>query len=276
MAQSANCKIINNKITASETRESASANGIHLWYCKEIQIENNRIDGHRDGIYLEFVENSKITNNVSRHNLRYGLHFMFSDRCEYTSNHFFDNGAGVAVMYTKNIIMNNNIFEKNWGSASYGILLKEITDSAIDNNRFIKNSIGIYAESSNRIKVQNNTFEQNGWAVKIMGNCLDNHFRHNNFLANTFDVATNTKHNFNSFRENYWDNYNGYDLDHDNFGDVPYKPVSLFSYMVEQNEPVLILMRTFFVDLLNIAEKVVPVITPETLQDNKPLMRRLQ
>jgi nitrous oxidase accessory protein len=275
LARSSDCKIINNQIISDARRETTSGNGIHLWYCKNITVEGNNINSHRDGIYFEFVEDSFIKNNLSENNLRYGLHFMFSNRCSYTQNIFRKNGAGVAVMYTKNVEMLDNRFEYNWGSAAYGLLLKEITDSRIENNIFLKNSKGIYAESSNRIKVRYNTFEQNGWAVKIMGNCLDNEFSKNNFLANTFDVATNTKHNFNTFDSNYWDAYKGYDLDRNGTGDVPFRPVSLFSYLVEQNEPSLVLVRSFFVDMINLAESVIPTLTPETLLDENPSMRRI-
>lgn len=275
LARSSSSSIENNNIQAHFTTESASGNGIHLWYCKNITIKNNTISGQRDGIYFEFVEKSLVQNNHSKNNLRYGLHFMFSNDCNYYQNIFTDNGAGVAVMYTKHVEMNDNRFEYNWGAASYGLLLKEITDSKIENNLFLKNSRGLYSESSNRIQVKHNTFEQNGWAVKIMGNCMDNIFESNNFLANTFDVSTNTRHNFNTFNSNYWDDYSGYDLDHDGVGDVPFRPVNLFSYLVEQNEPVLVLTRSFFIEMLNIAESVLPILTPETLVDSHPVMRRI-
>jgi nitrous oxidase accessory protein len=42
---------------------------------------------------------------------------------------------------------------------------------------------------------------------------------------------------------------------------------------VEQSEPTLILLRSFFLGLLDLAERVVPVITPERLVDARPLMR---
>ena len=45
-------------------------------------------------------------------------------------------------------------------------------------------------------------------------------------------------------------------------GDVPYRPVRLFSVLVERNEPALILLRSFFLDLLDLAERVVPVHHP--------------
>lgn len=273
LASSAYTKVLNNKITAAFKRESASGNGIHLWYCKEITVEGNTVIGQRDGIYFEFVENSKVINNYSEKNLRYGLHFMFSDHCLYTNNKFVNNGAGVAVMYTHWVEMYDNLFLDNWGSAAYGLLLKEITDSKVMRNQFVNNSRGIHSESSNRIEIKNNTFTRNGWALKIMGSCLDNVISQNNFLANTFDVATNSKQNFNTFDNNYWDRYKGYDLNNDGIGDVPHRPVSLFSYLVEQNSPSLLLIRSFFVEVLNIAESIMPALTPKTLVDSRPAIK---
>ncbi|HNJ73391.1 MAG TPA: NosD domain-containing protein, partial [bacterium] len=129
LAKSSFCVVRNNFISSDGKSESSSGNGIHLWYCRAITIENNSIYGHRDGIYFEFVKSSIIRNNHSLGNLRYGLHFMFSDSCTYTGNTFEENSAGVAVMYTRYIAMYGNTFRRNWGPASYGILLKDITDS---------------------------------------------------------------------------------------------------------------------------------------------------
>lgn len=276
LAKSYDSIVRNNDISGHFTSESASGNGIHLWYSKNITVENNRIDGQRDGIYFEFVEQSHIRDNYSTHNLRYGLHFMFSDNCTYTNNTFRDNSAGVAVMYTHHVTMEGNHFIYNWGAASYGLLLKEITDSSIKNNVFEHNTIGIYTEASNRIQVEHNDFIQNGWAAKIMANSVDNHFERNNFIANTFEVSTNSRQNFNHFDGNYWSEYEGYDLDRNGIGDVPYRPVRLFSYMVERQPQALILLRSLLIELLDTAERFMPVLTPETLVDSKPRMRIIQ
>lgn len=275
LARSWDCLVENNEIISHATRETTSGNGIHLWYCKNITIRNNHISGHRDGIYFEFVQLGRITNNLSEHNLRYGLHFMFSDSCHYSGNTFRNNGAGVAVMYTHKVRMVDNLFEDNWGAASFGLLLKEITDSHIYKNTFYRNSIGLYSEASNRNLIERNNFVQNGWAVKLMANSMDNRFISNNFENNSFEVATNSRQNFSLFEGNYWSGYRGYDLNRDGIGDVPYRPVSLFSYLVEQNPPGLILLRSFFIQILNMAEKIIPALTPETLIDQKPLMRRI-
>jgi len=205
-------------------------------------------------------------------NLRYGLHFMFSHECEYRDNRFERNGAGVAVMYTRHMTMEGNTFADNWGPASYGLLLKEIRDSRIVRNTFRRNSVGLYMEGSARNEVSGNTFEANGWAIRVLANAEGNTFAGNTFRQNSFDVTTNSSRNVSTFRGNYWDHYEGYDLDHDGYGDVPYHPVRLFSLLVAQNEPALILLRSVFVELLDAAERVMPVLTPRMLQDDRPLM----
>ncbi len=275
LAQSADCYISENFIEGEKKRETNSGNGIHLWYSKNITIENNTISNHRDGIYFEFVRNGTIKNNYSKNNLRYGLHFMFSDTCEYVNNIFENNGAGVAVMYTKNVLMKNNKFISNWGSASYGILLKDISDSIIESNDFIENSTALYIEGCNRIIIEHNNLINNGWAVKLMANSMDNYFYENNFIANSFDVSTNSLSNFNEFERNYWSEYNGYDLNKDGFGDVPFRPVTMFSMMVQDQPTSLILLHSLFISILNVAESIIPAITPEALIDTKPRMRKI-
>jgi nitrous oxidase accessory protein len=273
LARAYDCRILDNDLRGEAVRETASGNGIHLWYSRDVLVQGNRISGHRDGIYFEFVEDSRIQDNLSRGNLRYGLHFMFSDRCRYEGNTFVENQAGVAVMYTKRVVMENNLFQDNWGSASFGLLLKDITDSEVRRNRFMRNTTALVADGAVRVQVEENQFRANGWAVRILANSLENQFTGNDFIGNTFDVATNSRRAYSTFRGNFWDRYKGYDLDRDGVGDVPFYPVRLFSLLVERDRPAILLLRSFFVDLLDTAERVLPALTPESMVDEAPRMR---
>lgn len=270
-----NCLIENNKLTATAKTEQESGNGIHCWKSDSLRIIGNNITGHRDGIYFEFVTNSVIWRNESHKNMRYGLHFMFSNNDSYISNVFRNNGAGVSVMFTHGVKMFNNYFEENWGDASYGIFLKEISDSYIIGNKFLRNTSGIFMEGASRILVEKNEFKDNGWAMKIQASCLDNVITKNNFEGNTFDVGTNGSLVLNSFDRNYWDKYDGYDLNKDKVGDIPYRPVSLYSMIVEKNPAAMMLYRSFMTSLLDRSEKILPTLTPENLKDNFPLMKPL-
>ncbi|HPH84453.1 MAG TPA: nitrous oxide reductase family maturation protein NosD [Ferruginibacter sp.] len=265
--------IENNRLRAYGKQEQQSGNGIHCWKSDRMRIIGNSIIGHRDGIYFEFVTNSVIWKNHSEKNIRYGLHFMFSNTDAYISNQFINNGAGVAVMFSHHVKMYDNSFNDNTGDGSYGLLLKEINDGYLLNNRFNGNTIGIYFEGANRLQVEKNIFKNNGWAIKMQANCMDISVFSNNFYSNTFDVATNGSLVLNSFNGNYWDKYEGYDLDKDKKGDVPYHPVSLYAMIVEQNPTAMILFRSFMATLLDKTEKLVPSVTPDQLKDNLPLMK---
>lgn len=267
--------IRDNEISGTSTTEAGSGNGIHLWYCKRLVIEGNQVRGHRDGIYFEFADSCRIIRNHSEANLRYGLHFMFSNDDVYSKNTFRKNGAGVAVMYSRRIQMIENRFEENWGAASYGLLLKEIYDAEILQNQFVRNTIGINAESTTRVNYRDNIFSNNGWAIRVAGGCVDNVVTRNNFIGNSFELSMQSAGTNNSFDGNYWSEYTGYDLNRDGTGDVPYRPVKLFSFVVNQTPEAMVLLRSLFIDLLNFSEKVSPVFTPQNVLDHKPLMRKL-
>ncbi|MFM9911442.1 MAG: nitrous oxide reductase family maturation protein NosD [Chitinophagaceae bacterium] len=273
ISNSSNVTVRNNRISGSPLSEQLTGNGIHLWKSRDALIENNYVSGHRDGIYFEFVTSTVIRNNLSEKNIRYGLHFMFSNDDVYQDNTFRNNGAGVAVMYSKKVRMERNHFEENWGPSSYGILLKDITDSYIIQNQFLKNTVGIHMEGSSRIDIQKNLFKQNGWAIKVQASCDDNIFHSNNFSSNSFDVSTNGTLVLNTFINNYWDKYEGYDMNKDGIGDIPYHPVSMYSMIVEANPTTLLLFRSFTISMLDKAEKMIPGFTPENLKDDNPMMK---
>jgi nitrous oxidase accessory protein len=273
LSNSSHIWIEGNELKSNAEAEHQIGNGIHLWKCQYITINENKVKGHRDGIYFEFVTNTLITNNYSEGNMRYGLHFMFSHNDEYRNNTFINNGAGVAVMYTKGVKMINNRFIHNWGSSSYGLLLKDISDSYVVGNQFLENSVGIHVEGSSRIEFRENEFIKNGYAFKLQASCDDNIIEQNNFQQNTFDLVTNGSLVLNRIESNYWDRYEGYDLNHDQIGDVPYRPVSMYGMIVERMPTAVLLWRSFLVFLLDRAEKAIPVITPENLKDNSPSMK---
>ena len=77
----------------------------------------------------------------------------------------------------------------------------------------------------------------------------------------------------NTFNNNYWDKYEGYDLDKNGKGDVPYHPLSLYSVIIENNPVAMLLYRSFMVTLLERTEKLIPSITPEAFKDESPVLK---
>lgn len=273
LSKSENCTIAFNILRSIGLDESSTGNGIHLWTSRHILITGNDIRGFRDGIYFEFVHHGTVLNNHSEANNRYGLHFMFSDSCSYKHNAFVNNGSGVAVMFTHEVYMEDNLFQDNWGDAAYGILLKEISRGHMVNCRFVRNSIAIHAEGATNILIEGCAFRNNGYAMRMMGNCIGNTIRDCVFDGNTFDVTTNSTTSLNTFHRNFWSAYEGYDLNKDGIGDVPHHPVRLYSMLVEQIPSSVMLMHSLFISILDVAEQIMPSVTPETFVDVSPRMR---
>ncbi|MBX9928762.1 MAG: nitrous oxide reductase family maturation protein NosD, partial [Gemmatimonadaceae bacterium] len=243
LERSADCVVTGNDIEAHGLRQTSSGNGIHLWYSPGARIAHNRVRGHRDGIYFEFSSHGRTTDNVAEQSQRYGLHFMFSDSCRYERNTFRSNNSGVAVMYSRGVVIAGNQFVHSWGPASYGLLLKDILGAEIADNLFEGSSTGLHVEGSARLDVRGNRFERNGWAIRVLADADESRFHGNVFRANAFDVATNSRRANATFDHNWWDAYRGYDLDRDGIGDIPFRPVRLFALVVERHPAALVLLR---------------------------------
>jgi len=108
--------------------------------------------------------------------------------------------------------------------------------------------------------------------MRIQASCSDSRVNSCNFMVNTFDVATNGSLVLYSSNENYWDIYEGYDLDKNGTGDVTFHPVSLYAMIIEQVPEAIMILHSFIVTLLDKMEKVIPGITPENLRDDQPRM----
>ena len=62
-------------------------------------------------------------------------------------------------------------------------------------------------------------------------------------------------------------------MNKDGTGDIPYRPISLYAQIIEQNPQSVMLMRSFIVNLIDKVERAIPSVTPESVKDNKPGMK---
>jgi len=264
---------------ADYTTQETNGNGIHLWKSPNNTIEGNQIRKHRDGIYVEFSPGNIIRGNHCRGNIRYGLHYMYSDENTFEGNTFEENGTGSALMYSKNIILRKNTFKSNLGLNGFGILLKSLSDSIVEENLIADNTVGVFMDESNRNIFTRNIFLRNGWAIDLFSSSTDNVLYANNFSDNNYQVMTDTDRSINQFYKdstgNYWSDYqgyNGYDLNGDGIGDIPYKPVKLLSYLVKRFPDLTVFIDSPGFQALEFAERVLPVLNPVELEDQYPLM----
>ncbi len=103
----------------------------------------------RDGFYIQSSSHGVIRGNTAR-DLRYGLHYMFTDDNLFEDNTFENGAAGTAIMYSKRIVFRRNRFLHNRGFASVGLLFKACEDVTAESNLIADNARGIFLEGSYR------------------------------------------------------------------------------------------------------------------------------
>ena len=250
--------------------------GIHIWNAGDNTIVNNTITDARDGMYLQNAHSSTIRGNRI-FNLRYGLHYMYSDDNVFEDNVFDHNVAGAAIMYSRNIQFRRNAFIHNRGFSSFGILFQGTDECLAEDNLIIDNEVGLFLEAHSHSLFRRNLVASNDVALEMFSSADGNTFELNNFIGNLSPLqivgkSTNTFWN-SANTGNFWSDYEGYDLDADGFGDVPFKIQNVFEHM-EGNHPRLrIYLMSPASQALALAEKGFPVIEGSREFDRKPLMR---
>ncbi len=246
--------------------------GLHLWNSPNNTITDNTISEARDGMYIQSSPGNFISHNrVTK--LRYGLHFMNSDNNIFSDNIFSDNIAGAAIMYSKRIELRRNAFINNRGFSSFGILFQACDDCLTEDNFIINNACGVFLEAVRKSRFAHNVIAENDVALQIFASSDFCEFSGNNFVENLSPLllvgrATNTR-----WLQNFWSDYDGYDLDSDGTGDVAHKVQNVFEYL-EGNFPRL---RLYFnspaAQALATAERTFPIIKGSSLADAAPLTK---
>ncbi|MCW9018193.1 MAG: nitrous oxide reductase family maturation protein NosD, partial [Kangiellaceae bacterium] len=127
--------IQNNKVEGDlETRSQDRGNGIHLFNVTDTLVQNNEVWHARDGIYIDTSNNNKLIGNYL-HDLRYGIHYMYSHSNLVKDNRTFQTRTAYALMQSKYLTVINNTSEND---TNYGILMNYISYSTIKDNKIIR------------------------------------------------------------------------------------------------------------------------------------------
>jgi nitrous oxidase accessory protein len=250
--------------------------GIHVWYSAENIFDQNTIADMRDGMYLQNADRSAIRGNRV-FDLRYGLHYMYSNDNVFEDNVFENNVAGAAIMYSRRIQFRRNAFLHNRGFSSFGILFQDSQNCVAEQNLIVDNGAGIFLEALRDSRFEHNLIGANDTAIEVFASAERNEFTGNNFVGNLSPVRVIGKSSNMQWdargRGNYWSEYNGYDLNGDGIGDTPFRIQNLFEHM-EGNRPRL---RIYFFSPaaqgLAAAEQLFPVLEGSREFDRYPLMR---
>jgi len=252
--------------------------GIRLWETRDSEVRDNQVIGCRDMVVWYSSGNRLIGNTVVRS--RYGTHFMYSHDNRVERNQYLDNVVGIFIMYSRNLTLRENLLARSSGPGGMGLGIKESGNLTVSDNAFIANTKGVYMDTAPLEPEDFNTFENNAFfhsevAILMHSSQKRNAFLRNQFVSNHSQLqvegggnALEVDWNGNSF-----DDYAGYDMDRDGFGDIPYE-LRRLSSQLESTYPQLQFFRgAITLELLDAISSLFPMVEPETtLIDPRPMV----
>ncbi len=253
-------------------RPSDRGNGIHLFDGSELRVTHNTVVGARDGIYVSATDDSLIAYNRTN-DQRYGIHYMFSQRNTLRGNHSSHNTAGIALMQSRELIVEDNVAE---GNERFGILFRDAQECSITGNVLRGNGQGMFFFSSTENLIANNRLVHNDIGAKIWAGSVRNDVHDNAFIGNrqqVFYVSAEDLVWGDAGRGNLWSDYVGWDQDGDGVGDIPYRLDSFTAVLIHRYPAASLLLRSPTLELLGRLERQMPIFSVPSIVDRSPLMR---
>jgi nitrous oxidase accessory protein len=273
----------NNLVLAKDLPISRRGDSIKVWYSADSLIDGNTVRSGRDSV-VWFSPGVVVRNNLIEDS-RYGLHFMQTNDHVVENNILRNNSVGIYLMYGDRYIVRNNLLYNNRGASGYGLGAKEINDLTVEGNHFIANRVGLYNDSSPVnpkaiVDFNHNLLAYNELGMSMLPNVKHNSITENIFLENTeqVNIAGSGDLTGNQWaidgRGNYWSDYNGFDADGNQVGDLPYQSRSLYESLIATYPDLRLFQLSPATDALDLAAKAFPIFAPRPiLADDFPLMK---
>jgi nitrous oxidase accessory protein len=210
--------------------------GVHLMYCDDALIEDNRLLENSVGVFTMYSRGVTLRDNLLRGQRGpsgYALGFKDADDVQASGNVLVDNRAGMFLDGTPFTPGVASVFERN-------------------------------------------VLAFNDTGVIVLTAVQGNVFRANTFWENVEQVAVqgSGRAGANTWVGNYWSDYAGYDADGDNVGDTPYQAERLFESMMEREPMLRALLYSPAVQTLELAAVAFPIVRPQPkLVDQTPAMQ---
>lgn len=278
LQQSENNIVKRNQISSKDDELGMRGDAVRLWYSFNNKVTDNIITQSRDMV-VWYSRNNTIHNNIISGG-RYGLHFMYSQYNDVQFNEYYDNSVGIFLMYSDGVVVKNNIVSHATGAAGVGIGFKETSDIIVENNQILFSSTGLSIDVSpyqpdTQNRFINNLIAFNSIGIRFLANWKDNIFKNNHFKANITQILVSggKTANRNEWAGNYWDDYEGFDLDKNGIGDTTHD-IYAYADRIWQDVPGAQFYKgSAMLELIDFLERLAPFSEPDLLvRDKKPIM----
>ena len=267
--------VCGNTITSKHEDHSLRGDAVRVWNGRGNRVVGNDVFAARD-VALANSSDNVVSGNRIRAG-RYGLQLVFAPRNTLEDNVLDANLTGIAVLYSNDVVLRRNTVQHSRGASGTGLSFKESGQAIVEDNEIIHCAVGAKTNAPTSpdaiISFTRNRFAHNLAGMDFYGENGGHLIHGNRFERNLVQVSVSAPMSArgNEWRDNAFDDYEGFDLDGDGIGDTPYEPYT-FADRLWQEEP----QATFFrnapaFELLDFLERLAPFASPELLlSDPRP------
>lgn len=267
-----------------DLRMNERGNGVHLWNTPGSVVAGNDLRFGRDGIFVTTSRRNRFEGNRFR-DLRFAVHYMYTNHGEVRGNHSAGNHIGYAIMFSHHLHVTGNV---SAGDRDRGILLNYANGSEIAGNRVGGGSVGgsgggarsgpekcVFIYNANMNRIHGNLFEGCDVGIHFTAGSEGNDVHGNAFAGSRTQVKYVGTRHLEWSRDgagNYWSDNPAFDLDGDGIADRPYRPNGLVDHVVWRHPRAKLLLGSPAMQVLRWAQSAFPGLHPGGVTDSAPLM----
>lgn len=298
----------NRIVGLKDGRMSEAGNGVTVWNAPGARVIDNDIGFGRDGIATNASKQNVFSGN-RMHDLRFAVHYMYTNDSEVSGNVSTGNSVGYAIMFSSRLKIEDNISD---GDRDHGLLLNYANGSFISGNvvrgrlqpaarwtlagtREAEHGIPgeassetsvsdelrlgpekcVFVYNANKNRFAGNVFEGCAIGIHFTAGSEGNAMSGNAFIRNRNQVKyVGTRHLdwSEGERGNYWSDNPAFDLDGDGIADNPYRPNDLIDHVLWTSPQAKVLVSSPAVQVIRWAQAQFPALLPGGVVDSHPLM----
>ncbi|MBX6367355.1 MAG: nitrous oxide reductase family maturation protein NosD [Rhodospirillales bacterium] len=254
-----------------DLRMSERGSGIQLWNTPGSKVIDNDVEAGRDGIFTNASRKNVFRGNRFR-DLRFAVHYMYTNDSEVSGNTSIGNHVGYAIMYSDRLVVRDNVSD---GDRDHGLLLNSANGSEITGNVVRGGEKCVFIYNANKNRFTNNRFEGCEIGIHFTAGSERNEIAGNAFIGNRTQVMyVGTRYLDWSFegRGNYWSDNPGFDLDGNGVADSAYRPNDVVDQVVWRFPAAKLLLNSPATQVVRWAQSQLPALHPGGVVDTVPLM----
>jgi nitrous oxidase accessory protein len=253
-------------------RRTERGPAVSLWNTPGSAIVDNDVSFGRDGVF-SVTSNHNLIRGNSFHDLRFAVHFMYTNDSEVADNISVGNEIGYAMMYSDRLNLHDNLSDRD---RDHGLLFNYANSSRVEDNVARASDKGVFIYNASKNRFAGNWFEGCNIGVHFTAGSERNEITGNAFVNNRTQVmyvGTRLLDWSSHGRGNYYSDNPAFDLNGDGIADVAYRPNNLMDQVVWRAPAAKILLNSPAVQVVRWAQAQFPAIHPGGVIDTAPLMR---